>query len=628
MALETFEFPDGSRYELDLSNPEHKAWMVKKAGGGGKSVQPSAPAPSFLERMSTPFVGPPEEAKPNIAAPEVLRQLGLTARAGAKGLSSLPGLLVDPITGVINAAAGTKIPTTVSAMDQAATAVGLPEPRGGTERVVQDATAALAGTGGTLKGAELAGEAAGPVAKGVLEQVQQAPVMQMIASLLSSGAAGSVREGGGGPIAQGAAGIAAGLSPNLVTAAAVPTARLAGKLTEPFSQSGRDTVKARLIRDVSGDKIDDIAFALKTANPKVQGMTYDAPLAAEPAGSTEFSALGRTLQKRFNPTALADLETGNADARTSAVRKIAGSLKDREWAEDLRSSTANMTYGGAYQNKIPANPELARLFQNPFLRKAWEEAGDLNAAQRLNIKKDLTKMLQNTKLSLDKMIAGQAATTLGDAEKREAVRAQQALVGWIEKNNPAYKVAREAFAEQSRPINRMQVGKTLEEKLTAPLDEAERAGVFAQAMRDAPRTLKTSTGNSRYEDIAQVLLPRQVHSLEGVQAELARNRSVQQQASRGQGAVREAVASAFEPVEPPSFLHRGITLLRSLLERSQRGTSKRTLQELAGDMQSPEKISELLKNFPKEDQPAVMAVLKQLATGSALGTGVGLAAQE
>lgn len=42
MAIETFEFQDGSRYELDLSNPEHKQWMEKKAA-------------SFSQKKEKPF---------------------------------------------------------------------------------------------------------------------------------------------------------------------------------------------------------------------------------------------------------------------------------------------------------------------------------------------------------------------------------------------------------------------------------------------------------------------------------------------------------------------------------------------------------------------------------------------
>jgi hypothetical protein len=590
-----YKFPDGSVYELDLSNPEHKAWMEKKAGAAPSSG------------------GPPAAGGDSFG-----RQLALTGRAAAKGLASLPGIPVDAVTGVANHFLGTKIPTTVSAVDQFLTSRGIPDAENGVERVVQDAGSAVAGTGGVL----------GAAGKKGLEALGSAPVMQAIAAALSGGAGSAAKEAGAGPGTQAAASVIAGMSPNVVSAAAVPAGRVVGKLAEPFSQSGRDAVKSRLIRELTGDKIDDVSSALGNAHPRVPGMTYDAALAAEPAGSTEFSALSRVLQKRFNPSGLADLEAGNADARTNVVKKIAGTLADREWQNDLRSSTASMTYGAAYGKKINADPDLAKLAQNPFFKQAWEEARDLSASQKLNPKDNLTKMLQNTKLSLDSMLAGTAKKPIAKHEEREVTNLQKALVQWMEQKNPEYKVAREAFSEQSRPINRMSLGNYLTDKLTAPLDDMERPGVFAQAMRDAPRTIKNSTGNSRYDDIAQVLLPKQVKSLEGVQSELARNRSVQQQASHGQEAVKEVVSSAFAPVEPPSFLHRGITLLRSLMERSQRGTSRKTLQELAGDMQSPEKIRSLLAQFPKEDQPAVMAVLKQIAGGTAMGTATGIAAQE
>lgn len=599
-----FEFPDGSRYELDLSNPAHREWMNKKAGG----VQPSAPA---------------QEKPPTDYGSELLRQVGLTARAGVKGLASLPGVVVDPITGFINAVAGSKIPTTASSVDWALSGMGLPEPKDATERVVGDMAGAMAGTGGMIKGAQAASKGASPVVQKILQAMQEAPKLQAVSSATSAGAGGVVRENDGGPVAQWVASILGGMAPAVGASVAVPTARLVGSLKDRFTQAGRNQAKADLVRGVAGDKRQLVANALSEARPKVQGMDYDAALAAEPAGSTEFSALSRALQKRYTPTVLKDLEDSNAAARLGEVGKIAGKPGDLDWAKDLRSSTGDLLYGEAFKKKVAGDPELARLFRNPFLRKAWEEAGDLNSAQKLTLKDDLLRMLQNTKLSIDKMLAANAKTPLGAAEQREAVRAQKALVDWMEKKSPDFQQARTAYAEQSRPINRMQLGETLRDKLSAPLDESERAGVFAQAMRDAPRTLKTSTGSNRYEDIAQVLLPRQVKSLENVQAELIRNRAVQQQASAGESAATGAVSSRFASVEPPPFLEKGVTLLRAVLEKTQRKATNRTLMELAQEMRSPEKLAALLKQFPEKDHETIKQALTRINIAAALGTGVG-----
>lgn len=350
-------------------------------------------------------------------------------------------------------------------------------------------------------------------------------------------------------------------------------------------------------------------------------MDYDAGLAAVPAGSTEFSALARGLQARFRPSELQELERANAAARLTALEKIAG--EGSEAAKGLRSSTAALTYPEAFAEKIRGNPALAKLFQNPYIRQAVAESADLTAAQKLTPQDNLLKILQNVKFGLDKMLAGQGKTVLGAAEQREALQAQKALVSWMEQASPKYQIARETFAQQSRPVNRAEVGEYLAQKLAAPLGEKERAGVFAQAVRDAPGTLKRATGNARYDDIAQVLLPRQVRDVRNVQRELEREAELASQIKAGSTRIQDITKETLATTEPPPFLHRGVTALRAALERIEKGTSRKTLEELAVEMRSPEKIAELLRRVPPQDVPAVREVLKQIAAGAGAGTAIG-----
>jgi len=72
MALEEFEFADGSRYELDLSNPEHKQWMEHKARSLTGNKEP-------IENKQVPLPAQPKK-QPSFA--ELLK---------AEALTSLPG---------------------------------------------------------------------------------------------------------------------------------------------------------------------------------------------------------------------------------------------------------------------------------------------------------------------------------------------------------------------------------------------------------------------------------------------------------------------------------------------------------------------------------------------------------
>jgi hypothetical protein len=151
---------------------------------------------------------------------ETPRQVGLTARAGIKGVMALPGLVVDAGTGLLNAGAdliagkgkGPRIPTSASALDSALTRLGLPEPANASERVVQDAASLMAGAGSLAKGAEVFGRGATGAAKNALQQMAARPGVQIAGAAGSGAAGGSVREAGGGPGAQFAAALAGGVA--------------------------------------------------------------------------------------------------------------------------------------------------------------------------------------------------------------------------------------------------------------------------------------------------------------------------------------------------------------------------------------------------------------------------------
>ena len=49
------------------------------------------------------------EAKPEVSPGGIARQLGLTARAAVSGLTALPTMLADPITGLVNMVAGKQV---------------------------------------------------------------------------------------------------------------------------------------------------------------------------------------------------------------------------------------------------------------------------------------------------------------------------------------------------------------------------------------------------------------------------------------------------------------------------------------------------------------------------------------
>ena len=140
----------------------------------------------------------PTEKKRGLGT-ELVRQIGLTARAGVEGLTAPVNMIGDAF-GL----------GSTEAVKQGLTKLGLPVPENGMERVSQDVAGALASMGGIAKVSQLASPtstAGQAIASGLADNLG----LQTGATTAASGAAGTTREMGGGPGSQLVAGLAGGV---------------------------------------------------------------------------------------------------------------------------------------------------------------------------------------------------------------------------------------------------------------------------------------------------------------------------------------------------------------------------------------------------------------------------------
>jgi hypothetical protein len=172
--------PDGKEYEITAPEGATQEQVLKYAQ---ENFPKASPAPS--------------------TGSQILRQLGLTARAGITGAATIPAMLAEPFA----AAAG--VPDQMGRLQGALTRLGLPEPSGALERAVQagagavagvPATAALSGGSKLLEplrqniGTQMAvAGPAGTVSQAAAEQVTEtteSPTAGLIAGFLAGTAAG------------------------------------------------------------------------------------------------------------------------------------------------------------------------------------------------------------------------------------------------------------------------------------------------------------------------------------------------------------------------------------------------------------------------------------------------------
>lgn len=171
--------------------------------GKGDAVRWGEEQPSVAERIGNGIM-------------ETGRQVGLTGRYALEGLGQAAGVLTEPIRQGLNvglrAAGLPEAAPTAQVASMAADTVGLPQPENPNERVVGDVTRLMAGAGGIAGGSRALAQGATGLTQAALNAMGANPAQQVISAAGAGGAGGAVRESGGGPMAQAAAGLVGGLA--------------------------------------------------------------------------------------------------------------------------------------------------------------------------------------------------------------------------------------------------------------------------------------------------------------------------------------------------------------------------------------------------------------------------------
>jgi len=262
--------PDGSEYEVEAPEGASEAEIIKYAQTQWKAA---------------PHVGSGE--KVNRAVAQVPRQLGLAARYVIEGLGQVADIPGAPLASAMKAMGigGAKPPSV--ALSGILDRVGVPSPATPTERVVGDAARMLAGGGGMVKGAQLAGK----VIPALLPLAAR-PGLQAASALGSGGAGGYVRETGGDPTSQMLAAIAGGVAAPIALSGLQAVGRGASNIAQSFRAPQNIDFKITQAIESAGYKPTDIPKSV------VQQLERDAAAAMQ-HGDLSTDAMRRLVDYRL-----------------------------------------------------------------------------------------------------------------------------------------------------------------------------------------------------------------------------------------------------------------------------------------------------------------------------------------
>lgn len=375
-------------------------------------------------------------------------------------------------------------------------------------------------------------------------------------------------------------------------------AELTRNILDPLLPGGAERGAARILAEAAGPKRAAIEAELAKNQVLVPGANPTAPEAAARAGSPEFAALQR-IASDHRPSAYSDIAQAQVAARQAAVRQVGQTPADLKDAIKARKTASDPLYGAAREagDVVDTTPIIAKitdtLKRNPGNRELVTEL--------MNLRKGLTDK------GAPRANAEQVSSAL-DGLKAAIAKEDNKFIGGVLSNFkddiansiPGYQAAQRTFSDLSKPVNEMQVGQQLERALGKPVGEGERAGVFAQAMREGPQTIKKATGQPRFQELDEVLKPENLANVKSVLADLARKAEFERLAPLGRAKAAEAAQPFGLPATGP--LNQRYMIFKTVLGRVSKGINEKTLDTMADALQVPANALKLLQKMPSEKQ--------------------------
>ena len=372
-------------------------------------------------------------------------------------------------------------------------------------------------------------------------------------------------------------------------------AGLSGKTLDWLSQM-TDPKSAALLKMTEG-QAPAVIEAIRNNPGLVEGYNPSVAERASGLGLTKLAAAERETKPYASTNVLAN-DIANREAivnklavEPTALTKIEQVPTAITEAEKIRAATGATNFGAIENKKIAIDDALKAMLEKPSMKEAVADAKK-SATEKTNQyfpanaeEPYSVANLQRMKESLDKGIS--AAKKSENAGIRptltpaELIATKNEFVSWLNKKEPKWQTARETYAEQSKPINRMEIRQALAEKITSNLNpEGKLQGAaFKNALVEGKGIIKKATGEARYGKLSEIMTPNEMKDFQNISDELARASKTEEQAMRGskEGAIIPAVSVPHFP----ALLSRSIALANMLLRKLQGKVTDKLARDLA-----------------------------------------------
>lgn len=421
------------------------------------------------------------------------------------------------------------------------------------------------------------------------------------------------------------AGVGAVLSPLTLAGgrSIVRAGRAVKAAADPMTEAGQARIIGDLLRRSAGENADDAMRAMQGAQPLLPGSQ---PTAAQVAGSGGIAALERAATQA-NPEAYAARGVEQNIARLNALRAIAGNDAQMQAAVTAREAAAGPLYQAAREQGI--DPAMAKAMQ-PQIQNLMERmpSGALERAKEIARVQGESftdagsiSGLHSVKKAIDDMLSNTADNGMGTISRRGLQQFQGDLLSTMDELSPLYAQGRQAFAEKSAPINQMEVGRALLNKLEPALTQGNlpvrmNAESFARALRDGDALAQHATG-FKGATLAGTMSPEQMATLNALRDDLARSATAQN-LGRGVGSntfqnlSQENLMNAAGISSLPQLLSRPVQMTNYALRSVYSSANEEMKQRLAQALLNPQETAALMQTaIPSARAQAIANALRR-----------------
>jgi hypothetical protein len=465
-------------------------------------------------------------------ADELLRQLGLTARAGIEGGMALPSMVANvpyALTDVgigLAQKMGANVPTLqqrgISATRSGqiiADILGLPKPETQMEQGVQSIAQAMGGAGSAARmAAAAAPRLASPTAQQTAQTLAQSPLAQVLAGGTAASATEAVKEMGGGTGAQLAAGLFGGAMIPGSAGGAQTVSRAAREIVRPGTEAGREVIAGNVLRSLASDAERAIMAAegyqapIAGYRPTTAQATRDIGLASAETPIRGLDQTGKFAQQQVEANrarmAILDRLAKDKDALERAMSKrdeVTSPLREEAFLkaqnvspETFQSATAltvNRTIDDILKSDVGARGTVIKT-----MNWAKEQLSrGTTPARMYEVRKDLRDAAQGL---LDKE---GAAYSLAKRELEQVIRSVDDA---IDAAAPGYKDYLDKYAKSSRGIERMEAAQEFRGKVMSTIPDPSNIGEYLISQPSFTRAIRVAAEDTKLSKTQLAVLQR------------------------------------------------------------------------------------------------------------------------